>query len=507
MDFVVTPATASYERPRVPCTLVIFGVAGDLARRKLLPSVFRLWTQKHLHEQTAIVGVARREWSDDAFRNEVANTLEEFVGSGVSKSDSWQTFSKRLFFVNLDLENVEGYRRLYERRSDFSASPEVQNQVVYYLSTPPDVIGTVVERMGAAGLAARYDGGWPRIVVEKPFGRDLNSAVTLNSLLQRTYPEEQIYRIDHYLGKESVQNLFVFRFGNTIYESIWNRRYVDHVQVTVAETLGVERRGPFYEATGALRDIVQNHVIQLLATVCMEPPSSFDARHVRNEKMKVVEAIRRIPEERVADEYVRAQYTAGTLGGERAPGYRDEERVAPNSVTETFVAAKLLVDTWRWSGVPFYIRTGKRLPKRVTEVAIHFKEPPLALFQNGEERRSQNVLALRIQPNEGIALSFAAKTPGVSMHVASVEMDFRYGDAFRSELPDAYETLLLDVIQGDAMLFAPAEMHEAAWRILTPVLNAWEDTLAPLYRYPAGTWGPKASDDLIERDGRAWRTY
>lgn len=507
MEFIVSSASASYERPRIPCALVIFGVAGDLARRKLLPSLFRLWSAKHLHEETAIVGVARRGWTDETFRDEVAKALDEFVGEGTSKSVAWQAFAKRLFFVNLDLEDADGYRRLSERRWEWSPLPEVRRQVIYYLSTPPEVIGAVVERMKAAQLARPAEGGWPRIVVEKPFGRDLDSALVLNRLLQSVYPEEHIYRIDHYLGKESVQNLFVFRFGNTIYESIWNRRYIDHVQITVAETLGVERRGAFYETIGALRDIVQNHVIQLLATVCMEPPSAFDARHVRTEKMKVVEAIRQIPPERVAEEYIRAQYTAGTLNGVPVPGYREEERVAKNSITETYVAAKLHVDTWRWSGVPFYVRTGKRLPRRVTEVAIYFKEPPLVLFPNKGEGCPQNVLALRIQPDEGISLSFAAKTPGVSMRVAAVEMNFRYGQAFQSELPDAYETLLLDVIHGDAMLFAPAEMHEAAWRVLMPVLNAWEDTLAPLYRYPAGTWGPKAADELIERDGRRWRTY
>ncbi|MBM3213857.1 glucose-6-phosphate dehydrogenase [Candidatus Poribacteria bacterium] len=499
MDFTVTTGATQPEPPKVPCALVIFGVAGDLSRRKLLPSLFQLWRQGHLHPATSIVGVARREWGDDAFRDEVRECLSEFAAGFEVGSDEWASFAARLFFVALDLEDAQGFHRLASRLAALSTDGQ---RYVFYLSTPPDAIATVVDHIESAGLASSPEPGWHRIVVEKPFGHDLASSQALNARLLRAFREERVYRIDHYLGKESVQNLLVFRFGNTIYESIWNRRYVDHVQITVAETLGVETRGPFYESTGALRDIVQNHVIQLMATVAMEPPSSLDARHVRLEKVKVAEALRPI----AAEDILRGQYIAGEHGEAPVPGYREESRVAPTSTTETYVAGKLFIDTWRWSGVPFYFRTGKRLPKRVTEVAIHFKEPPLALFRDCQGTPCRNVLAIRIQPNEGIALSFAAKTPGVSMDIATVEMDFRYDRAFRQPLSDAYETLLLDVIQGDSMLFAPAEMHDAAWRVLTPVLTAWAASSAGLAFYRAGTWGPAEADELLIRDGREWHS-
>ncbi|GIX06125.1 MAG: glucose-6-phosphate 1-dehydrogenase [Candidatus Poribacteria bacterium] len=508
MSFVVTSREGvSPGRPLVPCTFVIFGAAGDLSRRKLLPSLYRLWAQKLLHPQTAVVGVARREWNDDQFREMVAEALTEFIGPEAVQAPEWEGFSRRLFFAGFDLRDTEGYRRLRERSRSLADLELVGKQLVFYLSIPPEVFTTVLENLRAAELTAyeRTDfGEWPRIVVEKPFGRDLDSSRALNALLLRSFRESQIYRIDHYLGKESVQNLLVFRFGNTIYESIWNRRYVDHVQITVAEEIGVGTRAATYEQMGALRDIVQNHLIQLLATVAMEPPSAIDAKHVRQEKVKIIESVRPLREEEVAEYFVRAQYTAGTIQGEPVPGYREEPGVAPNSVTETFVAGKLYVDTWRWSGVPFYVRTGKRLPKRITEVAIQFKEPPMLLFR-GHNLPQPNVLVMRIQPNEGISLSFAAKAPGVSMELASVEMNFLYEEAFHQDLPDAYETLLLDVIVGDQMLFAHAELHEAAWQVLMPILNAWEETLAPLYRYPAGTWGPEAAEKLLSQDGRRWR--
>ncbi|MDA1192536.1 MAG: glucose-6-phosphate dehydrogenase [Candidatus Poribacteria bacterium] len=493
-------------RTPIPCTFVIFGAAGDLAKRKLLPALYRVWQQKHLHRDTAIVGVARRDWDDNAFREEVAAALEEFVGPGTTKQPEWETFSRRLFFAGFDMTDQDGYKALHDRLPEMSASEDAPRRTVFYLSIPPEVFQLVLGQLDESGLTDSTTdacGKWPRIVVEKPFGRDLESSIELNKLLVGSFSEEQIYRIDHYLGKESVQNMLVFRFGNTIYESIWNRRYIDHMQITVAEDLGVGTRAGTYEQMGALRDIVQNHLIQLLATVAMEPPSAFDSRHVRNEKIKVMESIRKINEEDVAEYFVRAQYTAGKIKGTDVPAYRDEDRIAPNSVTETFVAGKFFIDTWRWSGVPFYIRTGKRLPKRITQIDIVFKEPPMLLF--GRRSPHANVLTMRIQPDEGISLSFAAKTPGISLDLATVQMDFLYSQAFRQDIGDAYETLLLDVIQGDSMLFARADMHNAAWEVLVPVIRAWEDTLAPLYRYPSGTWGPEAASDLLRQDGREWR--
>ena len=497
-------------RQATPCAFVIFGVAGDLARRKLLPSLYELWAKGRLHEETAIVGVARRDYDDAKFREEVAAALEEFHVPGCTQTAEWRSFERTLRFAGFDLQDTDGYRRLYQRLSGFSDDTRVERQAVFYLSVPPEVFPDVVDHLDEAGLTKRHatkDGTWPRIVVEKPFGRDLVSSRSLNDRLLGSFDEECIYRIDHYLGKETVQNLLVFRFGNTIFESIWHRGSVDHVQITVAETLGVENRGRTYEQMGALRDILQNHIMQLIATVAMEPPSAFDGRHVRNERIKVIEALRPITEAEVAEDFVRAQYIENVVDGEPVKGYRQEENVAPNSATETFVAGKFHVDTWRWSGVPFYIRTGKRLASRVTEVSIHFNEPPMQLFRGLGDTPPRNVLAMRIQPDEGISLSIDAKRPGVTMALDSVQMDFSYAESFGGgSLADAYEALLLDVIHGDPMLFARSDMHDAAWVALTPVLDAWQDpTLGMLDYYAAGTWGPRAADELMKRDGRAWR--
>ena len=497
-------------RDTPPCAFVIFGAAGDLARRKLLPSLFELWSKGRLHPETAVVGVARRDYDDAQFRNEVAAALEEFHRPGCTSTPEWEAFAGTLHFCGFDLNDTGGYRALYQRLAGFSEDARLERQAVFYLSIPPQVFPGVIDHLDEAGLTRSHetkDGSWPRIVVEKPFGQDLASSKSLNDRLLASFDEESIYRIDHYLGKETVQNLLVFRFGNTIFESVWRRGSIDHVQITVAETLGVENRGRTYEQMGALRDILQNHIMQLIATVAMEPPSAFDAHHVRNERIKVIEALRPITATQASEDFVRAQYIENVVDGEAVKGYRQEENVAPNSATETFVAGKFHVDTWRWSGVPFYIRTGKRLASRVTEVSIHFTEPPMQLFRADNEQAPHNVLAMRIQPDEGISLSIDAKKPGVTMALESVQMDFSYEDAFGGgSLADAYEALLLDVIHGDPMLFARSDMHDAAWGALAPILDAWRDPGSDqLDYYPAGTWGPRAATDLMKRDGRAWR--
>ncbi len=497
-------------RATPPCAFVIFGAAGDLARRKLLPSLYERWTKGRLHPETAVVGVARRDYDDAQFRAEVAAALEEFHRPGCTSTPEWDAFAKTLHFCGFDLDDTDGYRHLYQRLAEFSDDRRLERQAVFYLSIPPEVFPNVIDHLDEAGLTRRHgtaDASWPRIVVEKPFGRDLASSKSLNERLLASFDEENIYRIDHYLGKETVQNLLVFRFGNTIFESIWSRGSIDHVQIVVAETLGVENRGRTYEQMGALRDILQNHIMQLIATVAMEPPGAFDAHHVRNERIKVIEALRPITAQQASADFVRAQYIENVVDGAAVKGYRQEDSVAPDSATETFVAGKFYVDTWRWSGVPFYVRTGKRLASRVTEVSIHFTEPPMQLFRADNDEPPRNVLAMRIQPDEGISLSIDAKKPGVTMALESVQMDFIYADAFGGgSLADAYEALLLDVIHGDPMLFARSDMHDAAWAALAPVLSAWEGPdLGELDYYPAGTWGPRAATDLMKRDGRTWR--
>ena len=490
------------------CAFVIFGAAGDLARRKLLPALFHLWSGGHLNEETALVGAARRDWNDDRFRDEVAAALREFVGSGAPQGAAWERFARRLFYVGLDFSDTDGYAALQQRLDALGSANGAGQQRIYYLATPPQAFPLISAELDAAGLTApaqTESGAWPRIVVEKPFGRDVASSKELDAQLLRSFDEERIYRIDHYLGKETVQNLMVFRFGNTIFDSIWNRNWIDHVQIAVAESIGVENRGKTYDQMGAARDIVQNHIMQLLASVAMEPPSRFDAKRVRAEKTTVIEAIRPVDPTSADTDFVRAQYIENMVDGEAVKGYRQEEHVASDSATETYMAGKFLIDTWRWSGVPFYIRTGKRLSKRVTEAAIYFKEPPMALFREAGGAPG-NVLTMRIQPDEGISLSIEAKKPGVAMGLESALMDFRYADAFPDRsMPDAYETLILDVIAGDPTLFAPSDMHAAAWTALDPLLKAWEDPeICPLDYYPAGSAGPQSAKALLRRDRRQW---
>jgi glucose-6-phosphate 1-dehydrogenase len=492
--------------PRVPepGVMVIFGASGDLTSRKLVPALYDLAAQRRLPLEFAVVGISRTEMSHDEFRGKLRKALEE-QRSGEVSDDVWDSFSHGIFYMPGDSKKTETYDELKELLKKLDSERGTQGNRAFYLSSSPSLFPDIVEHLGEAGLNEEEDGGWSRLVVEKPFGRDLESAQELNSELQRYFDETQIYRIDHYLGKETVQNILALRFANGIFEPIWNQHYVDHVQITVAEDIGVGTRGAFYEEAGALRDIVQNHVMQVLCLTAMEPPVAFDAESVREEKVKVLKAVHPIPEDDVDNYAVRGQYERGWVWGEEVPGYREEENVDPESVTETYVALKVFVDNWRWAGVPFYIRAGKRMPKKATEVAIQFHSSPHTPFAHADtEGLEPNVLVVRVQPEEGLSLKIGAKVPGSGFEVSSVNMDLLYGTAFLEEAPDAYQRLLLDLMLGDPTLFIRADEAEGAWKILDPVMRHWSQKLEVSF-YPAGTWGPEEADHLLERDGREWR--
>jgi glucose-6-phosphate 1-dehydrogenase len=499
------------ERVPEPNTIVIFGATGDLTHRKIVPALYNLRRVGLLPPETTILGFARRPQTDDAFRGDLREAVTEF--SRVPIQDAiWQDVAAGVFYQQGDFGDPAAYARLSERLEEIDVSRGTRGNRLFYLATPPSTTPEIIENLGKAGLDAEgRNRGWARVVVEKPFGSDLASAHVLNRDIARVFRESQVYRIDHYLGKETVRNLLVFRFGNGIFEPIWNRRYVDHVQITVSEALGVAGRGAFYEEAGASRDILQNHMLQLVSLVAMEPPIAFAADDLRNEKLRVLRAIDSDwTEERIARDVVRGQYGPGWSGGEEVPGYREEHEVAPDSTTETFVALKLEIQNWRWADVPFYLRVGKRLPKQATEISIQFKRPPLMLFRDTQSDPEANLLALRIQPDEGILLRFVAKVPGLGLDVRSVNMDFTYGSSFASDAPEAYETLLLDVMLGDASLFTRADEVEAAWSIVTPINQTWawwdaHGQAPELPNYAAGTWGPDKADHLVERDGRRWR--
>ncbi len=486
----------------LPFTLVIFGASGDLTRRKLVPAVWSLYQGRVLPEPFAIVGVARTEMNDEAFRARMREAMTAFARVQPPSAKVWEQFAASLFYCVGDFDDPALYGRLVERLREVGAP----GNRLFYCATPPSVYPTLITRLGAAGLNQEAS-GWMRIIIEKPFGRDLASARELNRVVTQVFKEEQVYRIDHYLGKETVQNILVFRFANGIFEPLWNREHVDHVEITVAEALGVEGRGGYYEEAGAFRDMIQNHLLQLLCLVAMEPPVTFDADPVRDEKTKVLRAIRPIDPEHADQMVVRGQYGPGWMEGARVPGYREEPGVAPDSRSETYVALKLLIDNWRWAGVPFYLRTGKRLPKRASEIAIQFRRTPHLLFrQDSASQAEPNLLTLRIQPDEGIALTFGAKLPEPELKIGSVTMDFRYGAAFGGQPPEAYERLLLDAIHGDATLYARGDWVDTAWRLLTPLLETWAQGPAPKFpNYDAGTWGPQEAEAFIERDGRKWR--
>jgi glucose-6-phosphate 1-dehydrogenase len=488
------------------CIITIFGASGDLTTRKLLPALYNLRHSQVLSDEFAVLGVAVDQMSEDQFRDKVRHDLKEYAGAPQDCSVcDW--LAERVYYLTGDFRDPQTYERIKELLADLDQKHSTKENYLYYLATAPSFFAEIPNRLGAAGLTDEKDSCWRRVVIEKPFGSDLDSARALNQGLLKTLAEKQIYRIDHYLGKETVQNILVFRFANGIFEPTWNRRYIDHVQITVAEELGVERRGGYYDHAGALRDMVPNHILQLVTLTAMEPPISFQADAVRDEQAKILHAIQVMPPEEVLTRAVRGQYGSGSEDGEKCDAYRNEPLVNPQSSTETFVALKLSIDNWRWADVPFYVRTGKRMAKRVTEIAIQFRRAPFILFRDTPvEKLSPNLLVMHIQPDEGITLGFGAKIPGPMVQVGSVNMDFEYTDYFGSQPSTGYERLLYDCMIGDATLFQRADMVEAGWNVVGPVQDVWKALPARSFpNYPAGSWGPKEADDLLKRDGRTWR--
>jgi glucose-6-phosphate 1-dehydrogenase len=493
-------------RPAEPCAIVIFGAAGDLTKRLLLPALYNLAQSNLLPQKFAIVGVAHTAISQDDFRSKLSQDIREFATVAVDDR-LWQQFEQRSYYLSGEFQDAETYRQLQDLLTQVDQECGTQGNYLFYLATSSNFFCDIVAQLGTAGLVHEDNGHWRRVIIEKPFGHDLDSARTLNRNISQVLEENQIYRIDHYLGKETVQNILAFRFGNGLFEPIWNRNNIDHVQITVAETVGVESRGNFYEGTGAVRDMVQNHLFQLLTMMAMEPPVSFDADAVRDEKSKLLKAVQPFTAETVLTQTVRGQYGEGLFNEETLPAYRSESRVASDSGTETYAALKLTIDNWRWAGVPFYLRTGKRLPKRVTEVAVQFKQVPSLLFRDTSiDRLTPNFLVLRIQPSEGINFQFGAKIPGPTMQMGTVQMDFCYADYFGTTPSTGYETLLYDCMIGDATLFQRADNVELGWSVVTPILDVWGALPAREFpNYTVGSWGPKDADELLWRDGRQWQ--
>ena len=490
-----------------PCVMVIFGATGDLTHRKLLPALYNLALEVPLPAGFSVVGFARRPYSDDQFRQQALESINEYSRQKPVNPQVWESFASGIHYLQADFHVPAGYEKLNALLNTLDQERGTGGNRIFYLSTPPSQYPEIIHQLGVMGLNKSRK-GWTRIIVEKPFGHDLASAHELNRQVAKVFKEEQVYRIDHYLGKETVQNILVFRLANGIFEPVWNRRYVDHVQITVAENIGIEGRGTYYEEAGAIRDMIQNHALQLLTLVAMEPPIAFDANAVRDEKVKVLHALQPLIGKDVITNTMRAQYGPGWVGGRQAPGYTEEPGVSPTSTTETYVALKTYIDNWRWAGVPFYLRSGKRLPKRVTEIAIQFKLAPLMLFKRSDAQGQvePNVLTLRLQPDEGISLKFGAKVPGSEMQIRAVNMDFFYGSSFVREQPEAYERLLLDCMLGDSTLFTRRDEVEAAWTFIQGILDEWQnEPRETILTYEAGSWGPQAADEFIWRDGRRWR--
>ena len=486
-------------RPPEPFALAIFGASGDLTQRKLMPALYSLAFRRLLPDSYGVVGVSRTEMSTEAFRERMRQAIVDHSRDEF-REDVWESLAESLCYVTADFGVEGGEQPLIDCLDDLDRTRGTAGNRVYYLAVPPKAVGAIVTALGRS----RATTGWTRLIVEKPFGSDLESAQELNELVHEFFDEREIYRIDHYLGKETVQNMLVLRFANGIFEPIWNRQFIDHVQITVAESLGCEGRGDFYDETGAMRDVVQNHMLQLVALTAMEPPIDFDADAVRNEKVKVLRALHTPGPKHV----VRGQYGTGFIEGEPVPGYREEQGVDPSSETETYVAAKLYVDNWRWADTPFYIRTGKRLPRRETTIAIQFKRAPHPPFEiDDEEGLRPNVLLIHIQPDEGVSLAVGAKVPGQGVSIRTVHMDFMYGGAFRVGLPEAYERLILDCLLGDATLFTRADEVEEQWALVDAMLAPWRRDRPHFPNYEAGSWGPLAADELLHRDGRSWRRH
>jgi glucose-6-phosphate 1-dehydrogenase len=504
--------TEGAERIPVPCAMVIFGVSGDLTARKLMPALYDLAVGVPLPEGFSIVGVSHRDWSEAEFRQKMREAVSNGARTPVTES-AWDHFAKGLFYVRGDFQAPETYRKLGDTLHRIDQERHTLGNRLFYLATSPEYYLPIIHGLTESAVGTRQANylepseGWHRIVVEKPFGADLASARDLIAEMALSFTERQIYRIDHYLGKETVQNVMAFRFANTLFDPVWNRQYVDNVQITAAESIGIEGRAGYYDTAGALRDMVQSHLLQLLTVVAMEPPAFFTGNAVRDEKVKVLRSVVPPRGEEIAQQVVRGQYTAGYINGQPVVGYREEKGIPPDSDTETYVALRLKIDNWRWDGVPFFLRTGKRLPRRVTEIAVEFKRVPHLMFQGaGQMEPAPDVISIRIQPDEGIAIRFAAKVPGARTQLRTVRMEFLYGASFGESGPDAYERLILDAMLGDPTLFTRRDEVEAAWAILQPILDFWETPSAPpVYPYEAGSWGPAKADQMIERDGRHWR--
>jgi len=486
--------------------LVIFGASGDLTYRKLIPAVYDLFRQNLLPEKFAILGVSRTEISDEKFRDKMKDGIKIFANFKEDDDKIVGNFLQHLSYFAIDTESKEHFRKLKYHLENMKGNLETGDNAIYYLSTPPTLYGVIPTLLGEVGLNTSSNGSWKKLIIEKPFGYDLASALELNKKLSKYFREEQIYRIDHYLGKESVQNILVTRFSNGVFEPLWNRNYVHHVEITSVENIGIENRGGYYDSSGAMRDMVQNHLLQLTGLIAMEPPSSFDSNAIRNEIVKVFQSFRPFSENDISKNSIRGQYTSATVKGEKLIGYREEKGIGKDSRTESYVAMKLFIDNWRWGGVPFYIRSGKRLPTKVTEVVIHFKPTPHFLFSKQDINSSCNQLVLRIQPDEGVLFKVGMKVPGQGFNVQTVNLDFHYSDLSHSYLPTAYERLLNDCMIGDSTLYQRADAVESAWKFVDPILKAWKnDHTIPIYGYPAGTWGPEKADNLIEEKGMTWR--
>jgi glucose-6-phosphate 1-dehydrogenase len=504
-----TTGLAQGKRPHA-CVLTIFGASGDLTKRKLIPALYNLALERRLPERLAVVGYARSEMSHEEFRQKMREAVSEFSRTGLKDESVWQEFAANLYYVAGGYDGLEGYQKLKDFIDGFDRGSRVKPVRVFYLATPPDLYGPVIQQIVAVGLAFRESEGEPRtrVIIEKPFGTDLETARELNRKVHEALDEKQIYRIDHYLGKETVQNIMVFRFANAVFEPIWNRRYVDHVQITAAETVGVENRGGYYDKSGVVRDMFQNHLLQLLCLTAMEPPVAFGAEATRDEKGKLLRSVRPVTADVVDEFAVRGQYGAGKIGGKEIVGYRQEPGVARDSPAPTYAAIKFYVDNWRWEGVPFVLRSGKHLAKRVTEIAIQFKRPPLLLFRScaAVDDVSPNVLVIRIQPDEGVSLTFEVKPPGPDICVSPLSLDFKYEQAFGNSSPEAYETLLEDCIEGDSTLYTRHDWVEQAWALVDPIIKTWEQRKPTNFpNYEAGSWGPKEADDFLHGDGRRWR--